>query len=168
MLTNFLNGTGQAIVISAATEAVEALGAMAKSGQAAYREGPLVAFREVPDRRAGRGIMKNFEFGEEAFLGKAAQLFETKYVPDIMKRVVSGAMPSSSDMRKIATSVFKAMTEDVGKSGANAIVAGAKGDESADKIGALGVAGIERDSNLGRLIEAEVKAELKRRKIAVK
>lgn len=168
LLTNFLNGSGQAIVISAATEAVETLGEMAKSGKVPTEKDLWTHFEKFLIAALSSGVMKNFEFGEEAMLGKAKQLFETQTVPDIMKRVVAAAMPASSEVTKIAGTVFKATAEDVGKSGANAIVAGAKGDESADKIGALGVAGIERDTNLNRLIEAAVKAELKKRKIAVK
>ncbi len=168
LLSNFLNGSGQAIVVSAATEAVETLGEMAKSGKVPTEQDLWKHFEKFLIASLTGGIMKNFEFGEEKMLGKAAQVFETKYVPDAVKKIVAAAMPSSSDLRKIALTVFKALTEDAGKSGANAIVAGAKGDESADKLAELGLAGIERDVNLKRLIDAEVKAELKKRKIAVK
>lgn len=168
LLSNFLNGSGQAVVISAATEAVETLGEMAKSGKVPTEKDLWTHFEKFLISALTAGVMKNFEFGEEKMLGAAAQLFETKYVPDAIKRVISGVAPSGSEIRKIAVTIFKALTEDVGKSGANAVVAGAKGDESADKLAELGLAGIGRDTALTRLIDAQVKAELKKRKIAVK
>lgn len=168
MLTNFLAGSGQTVVISAATAAVEQVGEIAKKGKTPTTDDLMAAFEKFLIGALTAGFMKGVELGEEKFLGKAAQIFETKYVPDAVKKLVSGAMPSSADVKKIAQDVYKALKDDVGKQGIAGMVSAAKGDESSDKLADLGLKAIDADATIKRLIEQEVKAAMKKKKIPTK
>ena len=54
------------------------------------------------------------------------------------------------------------------KAAGNGLANSARGDESADALATLGANAVSSDSSLKRLVDAEVKAELKKRSIAVK
>jgi hypothetical protein len=81
---------------------------------------------------------------------------------------VAGTAPSKADQAKIITDVLKATQDSWAVTGMKGVVDIARGDESPDKLAGEAVKVVERDSAVKRLLEAEVKAQLRKRKIAVK
>lgn len=167
-VTNFLNSAGQATAISAANEAIEYIGNAVKNGQTPTEDDLRKSFEKFLIGALVGTFMKNMEVGEDKAVELAKKAVETKLGPEAIKRLAPGTTIDSAKIAKMSVDTGKALSEDIGKSAVNGIVAAARGDESADKLGQLGAAAVEKDANLKRLIDAEIKRQLQKNKIAVK
>lgn len=165
LVAGYLSGpVGATVAVTAVNQAVEALGEMIKKGKVPTEKDLLDNAEKFLIALMTAGMMKNLELGEKKLGPAAERLLETKFVPDAVKKLVTGAQPKSSEMKSIVSEVYKSTKENLTKTGAGGILAGVKGNESPDEIAALGTKAIERDAAIQRLIEAEVKKVLKKRK----
>lgn len=114
------------------------------------------------------GFLRNLEQVETQVVDTVRDSLSVKVVPDMIAKLVSGSAPSKSDQAKIITDVMKATQDTWAVSGMKGVLDIANGDESPAKLAGEAVKAVERDTAVRRLLEAEVKAQLKKRKIPVK
>ena len=163
-----MTSAGQTILGSAASSAVEQTGEIAKKGKIPGPDDVIAFLEKTLIGTLTGGLIKNVDGAETKIVDKALPIFESTLVPDAIKKLVSGAAPSSSDARKIAQETHKALKDEITKVGVTEMVGAMKGDESADALAALAVKSMDRNTMLKKLIEDEVKVQLKKKKIPVK
>lgn len=167
LLLRYLAGPGVGVATTAVNQVLETVAEMVKKGRAPTEKELSDYLQNFLIGLLASGFMKTLELGEGKLGGRLSQLFETKLVPDAVKRIATATV-SSTEIRKIAVEVVKKLTEDAMKAAGNHIAGSARGNESADGLAALGEAGITADSRLRQAIDAEVKAQLKKRSIATR
>ena len=163
-----MTSAGQTILGSAASSAVEQTGEIAKKGKIPGPDDVIAFLEKTLIGTLTGGLIKNVDGAETKIVDKALPIFESTLVPDAIKKLVSGTAPSSSDARKIAQETHKALKDEITKVGVTEMVGAMKGDESADALAALAVKSMDRNTMLKKLIEDEVKVQLKKKKIPVK
>ena len=163
-----MTSAGQTILGAAASSAVEQAGEIIKKGKPPGIDDAISFLVKTLIGTLTLGLVKNIDGAEKKIIDNALPIFESKLVPDAIKKLVSGTAPSSSDPRKIAEETHKALKDEIAKAGVTEMVGAMKGDESADALAALGVKTMDRNTLLKKLIEEQVKAQLKKRKIPVK
>lgn len=159
---------GQVILGSAATSAVEQAGDIAKKGKVPGADDVVSFLEKTLIGTLSAGLVKNVDAATKKIADKALPVFLSTLVPDAVKKLVSGAAPSSADAKKIAEETHKALKDEITKTGVIEMVTAMKGDESADALATLAVKTMDRNTLLKKLIEDEVKAQLKKKKIPVK
>ena len=163
-----MTSAGQTILGAAANSAVDQAGEIAKKGKIPGTDDAISFLEKTLIGTLTGGLVKNIDGAEKKIADKALPIFESTLVPDAIKKLVSGAAPSSSDARKIAQETHKALKDEITKVGVTEMVGAMKGDESADALAALAVKSMDRNTMLKKLIEDEVKVQLKKKKIPVK
>jgi hypothetical protein len=168
LVIRYLEGTGTSVVQQAATEAVDTITRMVQSKKTPTTKDLTDSFERVLLAALTGGFLKNLESAEKKAVYAIKDKLEVKIVPDMIAKLVSGTAPGRTEQVKIVADVLKAAQDEASKTGLKGALDVARGDESADQIAAEAVRVVERDSAVKRLLEAEVKAQLKKRKIAVK
>jgi hypothetical protein len=164
----YLEGSGMALVTSAASEAVDALTKMVQSGKTPTEKDLIDAFEKVLLATLTGGFLKNLEASEKKAIYAIKDHLEIKVLPDMIAKAVSGSPPGKTEQVKIVADILKTGLEEAGKSGMKGALDVVRGDGSPDQFATEAVKVVDRDTALRRLLEAEVKAVLKKRKIPVK
>lgn len=168
LVIRFLEGTGTSVVQQAASEAIDTVTKMVQSKKVPTEKDLTDSFERVLLAALTGGFLRNLEQVETQVVDTVKDSLSVKVVPDMIAKLVSGSAPSKSDQAKIITDVMKATQDTWAVSGMKGVLDIANGDESPAKLAGEAVKAVERDTAVRRLLEAEVKAQLKKRKIPVK
>lgn len=167
LLLKYLTGRGAEFAATALNQTIETLAEMAKKGRLPTEKELIGYLQNNVVGLVSAGILQRLQAGDSKLTAKVNQLFEGKLVPDAIKKIAAAAVENKK-ITEIATGVAKKLSESAMKAAGNGIANTARGDESADALATMGANAASSDSSLKRLVDAEVKAELKKRSIAVK
>lgn len=164
-ISNYIAGSGQAVVTSALSEAVKTIGTMMKSGKAPTEKDFDKIVQNIVYAALLGGMVKNLGSFQKKWAYKNKELLTGKLVPSRWDKIVKNNDIPNTLKAKLWAEVANKVSDTAIKAGYDEVLKTTNGDEATTKMLDAASKALQRDKKLEKLIDAEIQKALKKNKL---
>ena len=164
-ISNYIAGSGQAVVTSALSEAVKTIGTMMKSGKAPTEKDFDKIIQNIVYAALLGGMVKNLGSFQKKWAYKNKELLTGKLVPSRWDKIVKNNDIPNTLKAKLWAEVANKVSDTAIKAGYDEVLKTTNGDEATTKMLDAASKALQRDKKLEKLIDAEIQKALKKNKL---